>query len=942
MRLDPQSWDQVERIFQAALDKDEEQRTAFVRERCKGDEALAQVVAEMLSAHDGDETLDRDRVTFGLAQDSPELSVGQQLGSYRLLAVLGRGGMGEVYRAFDTRLEREVALKILPTDSADPERVSRLEREAKALAVIQHPGVVTVHSVEEADGVHFLTMELLEGKTLADVLTQNGNGLPRERFFPLALQLCHALGAAHSSGIVHRDIKPSNILISSSDQVSLIDFGLVKRPRQNDQQSHIDTATETQAGRVMGTWQYMSPEQARGEPVGTPSDVFSLGVVLYEMLSSQRPFDRPSQAETVASILHEPAPKLESLRPELPQQLVAVIHRCLEKDAQERFTNARDVATALEGASSRDEAATSEGQPTSPTARPISRREERAARRLQLAAAVIAVMAITGALWLWPRAAEIFSSEAPEAGAAEAIPDALVGELNPLSIAVLPFDNLSPDPDNAFFADGMTEEMISRLSQIGALTVVSRTSVMRYRDTQKSVRQIAEELNVARILEGSVRRAGGQVRITGQLIDASTDRQLWSDSYTHELADVFAVQSEVASHIADALKLELSPSQRETLTRPPTQNATAYDFYLRGMQYIKRFREDDNEFAIDMFERALEEDPGFALAYAGLAGAYSQRWQRFGGDRQQAHELSLAAAESAVQLNPNLAEAYQALANALFAGGREEESCEALEMAVELKPSYRTAVANLGIICAAYRHRWFEALGRLKQAVQLDPLDAHLATYVGYLLTDVDLHAAAQPWFDRALELEPDGLPGLAYPAYSHLFAGEADKALALANRILEISPEETIGLWIAATAHWQNGNFAEAKRLAERAPGGPSEFLGTPAAHIAWSEGRQNVARRLLQPRLDWLEGARDLALVDYLKVAEAYAIQGNEEEAYRYLDQAMDDGLARDGQLRYYPSFEGMREQERFRRILEQIGERIARQRRQIEATEALLVGA
>ena len=456
---------------------------------------------------------------------------------------------------------------------------------------------------------------------------------------------------------------------------------------------------------------------------------------------------------------------------------------------------------------------------------------------------------------------------------------------------------------------------------------------MRYKETDKGVRQIAEELNVANILEGSVRRAGGQVRITGQLIDASADRQLWSDSYTHELADVFAVQSEVANRIVDALRVEISPSQRETLARPPTESATAYDYYLKGMQYYKRYRDDDNELAIELFQRALEDDPDFSLAHAGLADAYAQRWQRFGGDRQAAHELSLREAEQAIALDSALAESTQGAGQRLLHRGHG---------AGVVRGDAQGGRAQTELPGRAGQHRSLRgsssAVGRGASSVQASGTTGS-AGFPDCGLGRVPAVSRRSSRFRSALvrsrprararqHLEP-----VDAEALSQLYEGKSEAALDITERILEIAPEDSAGLRLAATAHWQNGDFAEAKRYAARAPGEGADFLGHPAAHIAWSEGRREAARELLQPRLTWLERASDLGLTDYLKIAETFVILDDEDEAYRYLEKALDEGLARDGQLRYYPSFAGMQDQERFRRILERVDERIAQQRRQIE---------
>jgi serine/threonine protein kinase len=455
--------------------------------------------------------------------------IGTTLSHFKITAKLGEGGMGEVYRATDTKLRRDVALKILPEEMAsDPERLERFQREATMLAALDHPSIVGVFSVEESDGVHFLTMQLVEGDSLDRLIPEGG--LPIEQTFEIAVAIVEALAAAHDKGIIHRDLKPGNIMVTPDRRIKVLDFGLAKITGSQEGaalDSALPTALRTSEGVVMGTVPYMSPEQVEGRMVDHRSDIFSLGVILYEMATGSRPFGGASQAALVSSILRDPPPALSDHRSDLPDELGRLILRCLEKVPERRPQTAAEMHAAL-------------------TAMP----------RLEVSGSV-------------PTRQSGPRDEGP-------------------SIVVLPFANLSPDPDNEYFADGLTEEIIADLSKVGALRVISRTSAMQLKGAKKDVRTIGRDLGVRYVLEGGVRKAGNSLRITAQLIDAESDAHLWSEKYSGTMDDIFEVQERVSREIVGVLDVTLTSDENRRLAERPIANVRAFELYLQARQEIRR------------------------------------------------------------------------------------------------------------------------------------------------------------------------------------------------------------------------------------------------------------------------------------------------------------------------------------------------------------------
>jgi serine/threonine protein kinase len=512
--------------------------------------------------------------------------------------------MGEVYRAEDTKLGRVVALKVLPADTAaDPTRLVRLQQEARALAALDHPNIVTLLSVEEDDGVHFLTMTLVEGNTLTKLIPVCG--MPLDAFFDIAIPLAEALTAAHAKGLIHRDLKPPNVMINDAGIVKVLDFGLAKL---TDARRGDETATMgiTQEGAVVGTPSYMSPEQLENDAVDHRADIFSLGVVLHEMASGRKPFSGKSTPALMSSILKDTPLSVTELRDELPEHLGHVVSRCLAKNPDQRFQTARDVANEL-----------------------VQLRDE------------VRSTSITRS--------RVAATPQPEACAER-------------SVAVLPFVNRSPNPDDEYFSDGLSEELISALSKLEGLKVTARSSAFQFRGQDVDVREVGRKLGVETVLEGSVRVAGNRLRITAQLIDCSNGYQLWSERYDGEMKDIFDTQDEIAQAITGALRVELGSGSDVRLVKRGTDDADAYHLYLRGRRsYLGALGESGIVPALDCFTRALERDPSFALAHASVAEC--QLVRSIFGTVPGSKGLPLArqAAERALALDDGLPEAHMAM-----------------------------------------------------------------------------------------------------------------------------------------------------------------------------------------------------------------------------------------------------------------------------------------
>ena len=574
--------------------------------------------------------------------------IGQTVSHYRITAKLGSGGMGVVYEAEDTKLGRHVALKFLPAEMAqDAASLERFQREARAASALNHPGICTVHEIDQHEGQHFIAMELLEGETLADRIRKGPFEIAP--LLDLGIQVADALESAHSKGIVHRDLKPANIFVNARGQAKILDFGLAKieraRPAGGGEHSEAPTAVQpnelTTAGSTMGTVSYMSPEQARGQLTDARTDLFSLGTVLYQAATGTLPFPGETSAVVFDAILNrEPVP-LAQARPALPAELGRILARALEKDRNLRYQTANDLKTELLR---------------------LKRDTDSGGRR----------------------AAELSDSR-PGAAA----------KPTEKSIAVLYFENLSGVKEDEYFRDGITEDIITELLKIKTLRVFPRPTILPYRDKAVTAQQVGRDLNAAFVLGGSLRRAGTRLRINTQLMDAKTDFPVWSERYDREMADVFEVQDEIARKIAEALRVTLSPQEQQELAARPTENLQAYDLYLRGKSYARRLTRQDLEFALQMFENAVTQDPVFALAHAANAIFCAQYYANFQRDAAWGARAK-AAADKAIALQPELPDVQVAQAWIRYIDGDFADAIQRVRQAIARKPNCEGAYYLLG------------------------------------------------------------------------------------------------------------------------------------------------------------------------------------------------------------------------------------------------------
>jgi TolB-like protein/tetratricopeptide (TPR) repeat protein len=721
---------------------------------------------------------------------------GHTLAHYRITAAIGAGGMGEVYRATDTKLGREVALKVLPAEMASsPERLERFQREAKALAALDHPGIVTVHSVEEADGVHFLTMQLVDGRSLDQLIP--GEGMPVERLLEIAAALAEALAAAHEKGIVHRDLKPGNVMLTDSGRLKVLDFGLAKvapaAARAADSSSELPTEARTSEGVVMGTAPYMSPEQAAGRDVDHRSDIFSLGVMLFELATGARPFQGASNVELLSSILKDPTPDLARLKPGLPKHLSRLIARCLEKSPADRYPTARAVLEEL---------------PSVTGARP-----------------------------------------ALSSGATAATTEGR-------SIAVLPFVNRGGNPEEDYFSDGLSEELINALGALRGLKVTARSSSFQFRGQELDVREIGRRLGVAAVLEGSVRMSRDRLRITVELVSAEDGYQIWSQRYDGEMKDVFDTQDEIVAKVVEALRVPLGVGATEPAREPHVPDVEAYHLYLKGLHL--RVNRLDLRGALAYFQQAVERDPAYAAAHVGVAEVQAILCAYTTLPPQEGIAVARQSLERARALGGESAE--QLYVEALIALSFDWDSRAGLELlrrAVELRPSHSPARMWYALAYALQGRR-AEAHEQLRIGQERDPLSSYvrgLSTMVHLQLDESEEACAAG---QQAVEFEPSSLLavwtfGLALAACSRW-----EEALVQLGRAVQLSGEQPFFLGLHGWAEAASGRRDRALQTRARLGELATKSYVSPAldAYISSELGEMDEARAKLKEAFDERSG--------------------------------------------------------------------------------------
>ncbi|MCB1183968.1 protein kinase [bacterium] len=787
--------------------------------------------------------------------------IGKSLAHYEITGLLGKGGMGEVYRARDTKLKRDVALKILPAElAADPARLERFQREAEAVAGVNHPNIVTLYSVEKDAGTHFLTMELVEGDELDHLLPPDGLGLPK--VFEIGTAIADALAAAHGKGIVHRDLKPANVMITTDGHVKVLDFGLAKLAETGP--STPDDATLalglTREGAVLGTVPYMSPEQLRGRDVDHRSDIFSLGVLLYELSAGRRPFLGDNSADLTSSILKEAPPPLTELKPELPRHLGRILAHCLEKEPKDRYQSVLDIRNELRGLRREVESGVSVANgPLSG----VHAASQKSRKGLWIGIAAT-VLVLVGVAFFLGR-----EEQAPPAETAATTP-----AISDKSIAVMAFVDMSPRKDQEYFSDGIAEELLNLLANIPELKVISRTSAFSFKGKDVPLKQIGEELGVAHILEGSVRKAGNEIRITAQLIEAESDTHLWSETYDRELRDVFALQDEIAADVVDQLKVTLlgdAPKSKEV-------DPKAYALFLDARQAGRLGSREGYERAIALCEQALAIDPGYADACVALAGAYVNQ---AGATRPRDEGFALArnAAQKALTLDPDHAKAHSLLGwIATYYDGDLRAAARHFQKALELEPNNLDIISNSAPLLGMLG-RYGEEIAVNEYFAERDPLNSNSYMNLG------SSYFAARRWSDavaqqrEALRLSPDKIGPHIMMGYSLLMMGDPKAALDEFAR----TPVEDYQVWGKALVF-----------------------------HVT---GRQEDAEAQLQDYIDrWGREYPD-------GVASLYAAFGQIELAFEWLEtwrQAKERVPIEPSE----PSWDSLRDDPRWHTLLEEIG--------------------
>jgi serine/threonine protein kinase/tetratricopeptide (TPR) repeat protein len=768
--------------------------------------------------------------------------------------------MGEVYRGKDTRLGREVAVKVVSERlTNDSNALARLEREARAVASLSHPNIVALYDIGSANGVAFIVMELLEGESLNQCIA--AGGLPWSRALEIAASIADALASAHGKGVVHRDLKPANIFVTREGHTKVLDFGLAKHDpfRTDALTAALTRPGETEPGIVLGTVAYMSPEQAKGEPADQRSDIFSLGCVLYEMLAGRRAFDGGTAPETLAAILRDDPPDLAGTGDRFPSSIGVLVRRCLEKKPEQRFQSARDLAFSL-----REILGASDSRDVSGRGGP-DRRFIR--RSVGLAAACLVLTA--GAFW--------FGAQRQSAGSARI-----------QSLAVLPLSSLSPDRGQDYFADAMTEELTTRLAKLSTSRVISRTSVMAYRDTQKRIPDIARELGVDALIVGSVIREGSRVKISAQLIDGRTDRHIWADTFEREFDSVLTIQNEVARAIARAVDVTLTPEGDRRLTSAPRPVLpAAYDAYIRGRHaWDKRSAADLRE-AIRLFQQSIDADPTYAPAYAGLADCYAQLGYGSYIAPEDSFPRARAAAMRALELDPTLAEAH----------------------------------ASLGFVRMYYDWDFAKAETEYKRAFELNPNYATAHQWYAYLLTAMERPAGeAEREIEIAKQLDPLSVPINIDQAYILHYYDRNEEALRSVRLALEMNPKFPPGYFWLGRIYTSEGRYKEAETALQNI--GPLRTW-TPAmavlGYLYGKTGRMNEARAILKEIEDL---ARSDRYASGYAVAVVHAGLGDAERAFASLDAAYRERSHWLVWLKRDPRWNDMRGDVRFQSLVKKIG--------------------
>ena len=833
---------------------------------------------------------------------SEELTSKTTLSHYRIVSKLGAGGMGEVYLAQDTKLNRKVALKILPPElAANRDRMRRFVQEAQAAAALNHPNIAHIYEIGESDDRNFIAMEFVDGVTLRAKIHDEKSDL--RTLLKHLLQVADGLAKAHGSGIVHRDLKPDNIMITVDGHAKVLDFGLAKlletRPESTDETGEAATALmpaqHSTPGVVMGTVGYMSPEQAKAKPVDQRSDIFSFGCILYEAATGRKPFAGDSVVDTLHKIIHDPAPAISDFNPSASPELQRVIRKCLAKEPAKRYQTIRDTANDLEelieemkgmpimersvapstsastrsGPGGTDQYVRAETTVSS-THSPSSSAEYIVSefKRHKFVVALVLVLLVGSAVGLF-----LYKNAGNRGTAID-------------SIAVLPFQNRSSDADTEYLSDGLAESLIYRLSQLPNLKVSPTSSVMRYKGKNTDIDQIARELEVDAVMSGRVSQRGEDLTISVELVDARTKKLIWAEKYDRKMSDLLATQREIATAITQKLELKLSGNDAKGITKRYTDSNDAYQLYLKGRYSFAKRTKDDTLRAIEYFRQAIKLDPKFALAYARISETYGSMPAYPYLSPKEAFPQAKAAAQQALEIDPTLPEAHTFLAYSLVIyDWNWVEAERSFQRAIELDPNNSAAHFRYGQIYLAPTGRVDEALTEIKRGLDLEPLDINMGATL----------------------------------AWAYSVARQDDKALEQAKKTYDLDPVHPIGRWILSQIYTDTGRYQEAISLSEQwLQTDPTNQFALRDAGIAYAKaGRRDKAEEMISR-------FREISKTQYIpscRIAAIYGELGERDKAFEELRKAFE---LRDWELYRLnadPYWRPLRDDPRFKEVLKRL---------------------